>query len=574
MVLVTGVSRFLGARVADTLQADPSIERVIGVDTVAPTMPLGRTEFVRIDIRTPSIAKIINAAEVDTVVHLNLVTMTSAARMKAKELNVIGTMQLLAACQRSAAMRKVVVRSSAAVYGSSGHDPAVFAETDEPVLPPSSGYAKDAVEVEGYVRGLARRRSDLTVSVLRFANFLGPHVDSPLSRYFHMPVVATVLGFDPRLQFIHEDDGVEVLRRMAVEDHPGTFNVAGDGVVLLSQALRRGGRPILRMPAPALQTLGDVGPPLRRAEGLLARAAPLADVRPGARHRTARPRAVLASEIQLRGSLRRFRRFARSRSGSAACPLRQVDQRRRGQKVSHDPVEEARPKMRPEAQVIPLNLDAADHLAQGPGGLEHKLASAMRFVRRRMAGDYQVDEFGFDPELNEGLLLPRLRPLYERWFRVEMIGLDNVPDTGPALVVGNHSGTLPIDGVMLQVGLHDDHPARRNLRLLGADLVYQMPVLAHLARKSGHTLACQADAARLLSRTSSSGSSPRASRASASRSPSATSFSGSAAAASWPPRCARRCRSSRARSSGPRRSIRSSPTSSRWPGCSASPTSR
>ncbi|MDN3353959.1 NAD-dependent epimerase/dehydratase family protein [Actinomadura sp. DC4] len=265
VVLVTGVSRFLGARVADTLQADPSIERVIGVDTVAPTMPLGRTEFVRIDIRTPSIAKIINAAEVDTVVHLNLVTMTSAARMKAKEQNVIGTMQLLAACQRSAAMRKVVVRSSAAVYGSSGHDPAVYTETDEPVLPPTSGYAKDAVEVEGYVRGLARRRSDLTVSVLRFANFLGPHVDSPLSRYFHMPVVATVFGFDPRLQFIHEDDGVEVLRRMAVEDHPGTFNVAGDGVVLLSQALRRGGRPIMRLPAPALQALGDVG---RRFGGL------------------------------------------------------------------------------------------------------------------------------------------------------------------------------------------------------------------------------------------------------------------------------------------------------------------
>ncbi|HEY0537333.1 MAG TPA: NAD-dependent epimerase/dehydratase family protein [Actinoallomurus sp.] len=265
VVLVTGVSRFLGARVADTLQADPSIERVIGVDTVAPTMPLGRTEFVRIDIRTPSIAKIVNAAEVDTVVHLNLVTMTAGARVKAKELNVIGTMQLLAACQRSAAMRKVVVRSSAAVYGSSGHDPAVFTETDEPVLPPASGYAKDAVEVEGYVRGLARRRSDLTVSVLRFANFLGPHVDSPLSRYFHMPLAATVLGFDPRLQFVHEDDGVEVLRRMAVEDHPGTFNVAGDGVVLLSQALRRAGRPILRLPAPALQTLGDVG---RRFGGL------------------------------------------------------------------------------------------------------------------------------------------------------------------------------------------------------------------------------------------------------------------------------------------------------------------
>src|SRR3954447_8472149 len=135
-VLVTGVFRFLGARVADTLQADPSIERVIGVDTVAPTMPLGRTEFVRIDIRTPSIAKIINEAEGDTVVRLNLVTMAPAARIKAKEQNVIGTMLLLAACQRSAAMRKVVVRSSAAVYGSSRRDPAGSHEDAQPSARP------------------------------------------------------------------------------------------------------------------------------------------------------------------------------------------------------------------------------------------------------------------------------------------------------------------------------------------------------------------------------------------------------------------------------------------------------
>ncbi|GLY88546.1 lysophospholipid acyltransferase family protein [Actinoallomurus iriomotensis] len=154
--------------------------------------------------------------------------------------------------------------------------------------------------------------------------------------------------------------------------------------------------------------------------------------------------------------------------------------------------------MRPEAQVIPLNTDAAEHLVREPGGLDHKVASALQFVRRRLTGEYEIDEFGFDPELNENVLLPLLRPLYERWFRVEMFGMEHVPDTGPALVVGNHSGTLPIDGVMLQVGLHDDHPAHRNLRLLGADLVYQVPVLAHLARKSGHTLACQADASRLL----------------------------------------------------------------------------
>ncbi|GAA2283015.1 NAD-dependent epimerase/dehydratase family protein [Actinomadura luteofluorescens] len=265
VVLVTGVSRFLGARVANTLQADPGIERVIGVDTVPPDASLGRTEFVRVDIRTPGIAKIIASAAVDTVVHLNLVTSSSVPRAKVKELNVIGTMQLLAACQRSPDMRKLVVRSSAAVYGSSPMDPAVFTERDEPVEAPRSGYAKDAVEVEGYVRGLMRRRSDLAVSVLRFANFLGPGVDSPLTRYLRLPVVPTVLGFDPRLQFVHEDDGVEVLRRMTVEDHPGCYNVAGDGVLLLSQALRRAGRPYLPVPSPSISVLGDMG---RRFAGL------------------------------------------------------------------------------------------------------------------------------------------------------------------------------------------------------------------------------------------------------------------------------------------------------------------
>jgi len=260
VVLVTGVSRFLGARVANTLQADPGIERVIGVDTVPPSMSLGRTEFVRVDIRTPSIAKVIASAEVDTVVHLNLVTAPSgSSRASMKEINVIGTMQLLGACQRSPHMRKLVVRSSAAVYGSSPMDPAVFREDEEPVEPPSSGYAKDAVGVEGYVRGLKRRRSDLTVSVLRFANFLGGGVDSPLTRYLRMPLVPTVMGFDPRLQFLHEDDGVEVLRRMTVEDHSGTFNVAGDGVLLLSQCIRRAGRGTLPLPAPAFGAVGDAG---------------------------------------------------------------------------------------------------------------------------------------------------------------------------------------------------------------------------------------------------------------------------------------------------------------------------
>lgn len=264
VVLVTGVSRYLGTRLASTLAADPSIERVIGVDTVPPradTLPvLGRTEFVRADIRNPLIAKVIAQAEVDTVVHMNVIAtpLGAGGRTAMKEINVIGTMQLLAACQKAPSMRKLVVKSTTAVYGSSPRDPALFTEDAGPKALPKSGYAKDAVEVEGYVRGFGRRRPDVTLSVLRFTNFIGPQIETPLTRYLSLPVVPTVFGFDPRIQLCHEDDGVEALRRFAVEDHPGIFNVGGSGVMLLSQAVRRAGRLSLPVPSPTVSLVAGM----------------------------------------------------------------------------------------------------------------------------------------------------------------------------------------------------------------------------------------------------------------------------------------------------------------------------
>ena len=142
---------------------------------------------------------------------------------------------------------------------------------------------------------------------------------------------------------------------------------------------------------------------------------------------------------------------------------------------------------------------AAERAAAAPmGDLERKLANGLAFLRRRITGDYEVDDFGFDPDLTENVLLPPLRPLYEKWFRVETRGLDNVPDTGGALVVANHSGTIPLDSVMTALALLDHHPAHRHLRMLGADLVFTLPVVAPLARKAGNTLACGPDAERLL----------------------------------------------------------------------------
>ncbi|MCX6463056.1 MAG: lysophospholipid acyltransferase family protein [Pseudonocardiales bacterium] len=134
-----------------------------------------------------------------------------------------------------------------------------------------------------------------------------------------------------------------------------------------------------------------------------------------------------------------------------------------------------------------------------PAEWEEQLAEVLAFLRRRLGGEYAVDEFGFDAELTDNVLIPALRPLYERWFRVETIGMHHVPDTGGALVVANHSGTFPLDSLMTAVALHDDHPARRHLRMLGADLMFRLPVLGTLARKQGSTLACSPDAERLMS---------------------------------------------------------------------------
>ena len=120
------------------------------------------------------------------------------------------------------------------------------------------------------------------------------------------------------------------------------------------------------------------------------------------------------------------------------------------------------------------------------------------FVRRRMSGDYGVDDFGFDPELTDKVFLALMRPLYRSWFRVETTGLENVPSDSGALIVGNHSGVIALDAAMTQVALHDEHPAHRHLRMLGANLVFQMPVMGEIARKAGHTLACHPDAERLL----------------------------------------------------------------------------
>jgi 1-acyl-sn-glycerol-3-phosphate acyltransferase len=168
--------------------------------------------------------------------------------------------------------------------------------------------------------------------------------------------------------------------------------------------------------------------------------------------------------------------------------------------VAPPPADDA-PATPPPTTGIPVGdwLAAAQEAAQEVFGAdwERRAAELMAFVRRRLEGDYEVDDYGFDRELTERFFMAALRPIAEKWFRLEVRGLENIPAEGGALVVSNHSGTIPLDGLMTMLTVHDH--AGRFLRPLGADLVFKLPLVSSLARKGGATLACTEDAERMLS---------------------------------------------------------------------------
>jgi len=259
-VLITGIAGTFAGMVAEALEARDDIELILGVDIREPRHALTRTDFVRADIRNPLVAQRLRDDGIDTLVHLSTMSKPAAAggRSRMKERNVISTMQLLAACQTLPALRRVVLKSTTAVYGSDHRDPAVFTEEDTPRTAPEHGFAKDAIEVESYVRAFAARREDVDVSVLRFANLVGGRIDSAFHSLFTLPVVPTVAGFDPRLQFCHEDDAVEVMVRVITGGHRGVVNVAGDGAVYLSQCVRMARHVPIPVPLPLVAAAASI----------------------------------------------------------------------------------------------------------------------------------------------------------------------------------------------------------------------------------------------------------------------------------------------------------------------------
>src|SRR3954466_13989865 len=232
-ILITGLSTHWGGRLAQFLEREPGVEAIIGIDRTPPKFELERTEFVQVADTHSLIRRIVEAAEIDTVVDTRLVVDSAVTTSRrAHENNVIGTMNVLAACSE---VRKVVIKSSAHFYGCEQDDPAFFTEAHVPKHAPRTPIERDIREAENLISDFARRNPDKTVTVLRFVNSLGPTLRTSHSRLLSLPAVPAILGFDPRYQFIHEDDIANALQHAVVYDMPGAYNAAGDGVLVLSE---------------------------------------------------------------------------------------------------------------------------------------------------------------------------------------------------------------------------------------------------------------------------------------------------------------------------------------------------
>ena len=222
-VLLTGLSSHWGGKLAQALERDPAVEVIVGVSPEDPTCELERTEFVRVGTQHALLRRIVQAAAIDTVVDTRLIVDSVAASPRAThENNVIGTMNILAACSGpESPVRKVVFKSSAHFYGCEQDDPSFFTEKMGRPHPPGTPIEKDIVEAEKAVRDFAERNHDVSVTVLRFANAIGADLSTSHLRYFGLPVVPTILGFDPRYQFIHDEDMVGALEHVVSHDVPG-----------------------------------------------------------------------------------------------------------------------------------------------------------------------------------------------------------------------------------------------------------------------------------------------------------------------------------------------------------------
>jgi UDP-glucose 4-epimerase len=259
--VITGVSSLLGTELARRLERDPSVEYVAGLDVRPPRARLERTDFIDADIRSPVIGKLIPQTEIDTVVHNQIVRQPGGgvAARAMHDINVIGTLQLLAACEQTPTIKAVVVRGSAGIYGSEPASPQFYTEEMARLYPLRTRFQRDIGEIENYFEGYSRRHPEVVCTMLRYQPSLGPGTDSQVTRYLSAPVVPTYLGFDPRLQFLHEADGIEALLAAIRKPVRGAVNVAAPGTVGLTKMLRLAGKLSVPIAAPVFDVTVNAG---------------------------------------------------------------------------------------------------------------------------------------------------------------------------------------------------------------------------------------------------------------------------------------------------------------------------
>lgn len=261
-VVIAGVATRWGAGLARALARRDDVGEVIGIDTTEPDADLGRTEFIEADIRNPVISRILPALEPDIVIHCGILWYPDKNRPSRAlhDINVIGSLQLLAACEKTPSLRALIVRGSAAIYGSAPGAPCFFTEDMARRYPLRTRFQRDIGELEGYFENFARRRPEVTCCMLRFQVELGSGLDDPFARYLGLPVVPVQLGFDPRLQLLHPVDAAGALAAAVANPVRGPVNVAPDGAISLSRLLRLVGRPSVGLPplvaGPLVKRLG------------------------------------------------------------------------------------------------------------------------------------------------------------------------------------------------------------------------------------------------------------------------------------------------------------------------------
>jgi UDP-glucose 4-epimerase len=252
-VVIVGIASHWGAELARRLERDPGIEYLGGIDIERPPADLERTDFIEADIRSPLLSRLLPATEADTIVHCGILWYPEPGRPARvlHDVNVIGTLQLLAACERTRSLERLVVRGSAAIYGCEGATPYFFTERMARTLPLRTRFQRDVSELEAYIENFARRHPGLACCTLRYQPEIGPDLDTPLARYLQLPVVPTQLGWDPRLQLLHADDATGALEAATGSSVRGPVNVAPSGSISLSHILRLARRSALPIPHPA-----------------------------------------------------------------------------------------------------------------------------------------------------------------------------------------------------------------------------------------------------------------------------------------------------------------------------------